>query len=633
MATQVQLRRGTSTQNDSFTGAQGELTFDTTNKRVRIHDGATAGGFELKTENAGGDTLFADGEKAIFGAGSDLQIYHDGNDSKIIENGSGDLYIGGASNMRFVNSAVNATYAMFTEGGKVQLNYNDSKRFETTDLGIDVTGTVTMTGNLSFGDVGESISSPSVGILAIQSRGPVQIWSDTNNNGAATSSVFEILRDSTYSGATGKQTLTAYDNGDISFYEATGTTPKFFWDASAERLGIGTSSPSSTLHLKDTRATLRLESESIGGTTFDIRNGVSGGGEGGISFRDITNSATRMVIDSSGNVGIGLSNPSANLHVSSSGDTIARITSADGNGAFLDLGDASDPDGGRIVYDSGSNLGFSTASTERMRIDSSGNLLVGGTSAYGTSTFTVGYDGDIKASSPSRSAIFNATTSAYNGSLVDFRVADAAVGTIGAYYGDMKIGTGDTGLVFGDGQDAIYPATTLTASSRDAAIDLGLASGARFKDLYLSGGVYLGGTGSANKLDDYEEGSFTPVYGGSTGIGTSTVGSISGLYTKIGNSVTVWIRVANMTVSGATGAINITGLPFASSHGSSGDYATTEVNMTHNITFNTSRNQCVYVINNTLYGLESISGTTWTDWAVTNASGIYMNITMTYRTS
>jgi hypothetical protein len=91
------------------------------------------------------------------------------------------------------------------------------------------------------------------------------------------------------------------------------------------------------------------------------------GGTGDLNW----DSGTLFVDSSANSVGIGTSSPSANLHVSSSGDTIARITSADGNGAFLDLGDASDPDGGRIVYDSGSNLVFSTASTERMRIDSS----------------------------------------------------------------------------------------------------------------------------------------------------------------------------------------------------------------------------------------------------------------------
>jgi hypothetical protein len=48
-------------------------------------------------------------------------------------------------------------------------------------------------------------------------------------------------------------------------------------------------------------------------------------------------------------------------------------------------------------------------------------------------------------------------------------------------------------------------------SLRDAAIDIRCRYSARFKDLYLSGGVYLGGTGSANKLDDYEEGTWTPV--------------------------------------------------------------------------------------------------------------------------
>ena len=40
-------------------------------------------------------------------------------------------------------------------------------------------------------------------------------------------------------------------NGDISFYEDTGSTARLFWDASAESLGTGTTSPTSKLHVKD----------------------------------------------------------------------------------------------------------------------------------------------------------------------------------------------------------------------------------------------------------------------------------------------------------------------------------------------------------------------------------------------
>ncbi len=50
-AIQVQLRRGTATQNNSFTGAIGELSFDTTANQVRVHDGSTAGGFKIGVGN------------------------------------------------------------------------------------------------------------------------------------------------------------------------------------------------------------------------------------------------------------------------------------------------------------------------------------------------------------------------------------------------------------------------------------------------------------------------------------------------------------------------------------------------------------------------------------------------------
>jgi hypothetical protein len=47
MAKQVQFRRGTSTEHGSFTGAVGEITFDTTLNTLRAHDGSTAGGTRL----------------------------------------------------------------------------------------------------------------------------------------------------------------------------------------------------------------------------------------------------------------------------------------------------------------------------------------------------------------------------------------------------------------------------------------------------------------------------------------------------------------------------------------------------------------------------------------------------------
>jgi hypothetical protein len=53
MAVTVQFRRGTSTQNNSFTGAVGELSINTTNNSIRVHDGSTAGGTELMLATAG----------------------------------------------------------------------------------------------------------------------------------------------------------------------------------------------------------------------------------------------------------------------------------------------------------------------------------------------------------------------------------------------------------------------------------------------------------------------------------------------------------------------------------------------------------------------------------------------------
>ena len=53
MAKQLQLRKGTATEHDTFTGANGEVTVDTTNKTLRVHDGSTVGGTMLATSTGG----------------------------------------------------------------------------------------------------------------------------------------------------------------------------------------------------------------------------------------------------------------------------------------------------------------------------------------------------------------------------------------------------------------------------------------------------------------------------------------------------------------------------------------------------------------------------------------------------
>jgi len=86
-------------------------------------------------------------------------------------------------------------------------------------------------------------------------------------------------------------------------------------------------------------------------------------------------------------------------------------------------------------------------------------------------------------------------------------------------------------------------------------------------------GIYLGvnSATASNLLDDYEEGTWTPVYTGTGVAGSYTYSAQVGTYTKIGRLVTVTCELNNITtVSGASGSLKINGLPFTSSSTSNG---------------------------------------------------------------
>jgi len=241
---------------------------------------------------------------------------------------------------------------------------------------------------------------------------------------------------------------------------------------------------------------------------------------------------------------------------------------------------------------------------------------------------TVGHE--LRASGYSAATRDGATVGSFtrlnsDGTILEFRKSSAAVGSIGTTGSNVVIGTGNTGLRFYDGGSAIIPHTAAGGSS-NGLVDLGQGGFNAFKDLYLSGGAYLGGTAAANKLDLYETGTFTPVLKGSTATGSFTAGSgTTAKYVAIGDTVTISIALRNCTLSGASGDIYIDGCPFSLNSGVNypiGGF------MSHNLSFDTAHHQSFYGQSDNIFGMQSRTGTSWIGWPVTNSSGIYLHITM-----
>ena len=390
--------------------------------------------------NIDGDLSFRDNDKAIFGAGSDLQIYHDGSNSYIVDNGTGDLLIRAENNLYLKRTNSDETYLSGAVNGAVTLFHNNNPKIATSITGVDITGTLTSDG-LTFGAEGQKIefftsSAPRPFItsgdtyqtngLDIDSDNGITLKYDNNDNGAGG---VLIKRDST-----NKSVFLADSNGDISFYEDTGTTPKFFWDASAESLGIGGTTSVTTavtgdnvapkLIVEGTTATsiavLRQDTSIVSGNSLGslgfygtdttsntptplagiqaLASGTHAAGDNPTDLRFLTTPdgsstmAERMRI-SGGNVGIGASSVDSLLHLQKSDATAYSATATDGQvgvGPTIYLenpANANSTVGGQIVFGMRSTeeqarigatggtapaLTFGTGDAERMRITSSG---------------------------------------------------------------------------------------------------------------------------------------------------------------------------------------------------------------------------------------------------------------------
>ena len=498
---------------------------------------------------------FGDNAKAIFGTGSDLQIYHDGTNSYVSDQGTGNLYIQGSSYIQLQDADGNVFISCVDDGtgGRVQLRNEGSTKLATTSTGIDVTGTVVSDGLTVDGS---GLFDASNADVTIRSFNPRLILDDDSVAGANSDKLilqsvaaqtlgdYEFVLNNDQTSSTDRTAIKIAGNGDISFFEDTGTTAKFFWDASAERLGIGTTAPDYKLEIVDGSSRFYYDF-----TTFGIITNTTGGygrylkiwnsdatGDGeavglgnlssalifGTGFTGATQTPAdgeRMRITSDGLVGIGTASPAYALSVvknttgahavdvlnsttgAGSSRLILRNTSDTSGSGFQIINNAQDGNVNILNYKN-SALAFWTNATQRLTLDSAGNLLVGKTtsniSVVGHEFLAIGKA--YHTQSGGAPLIVNRLTS--DGDIAVFRKDGTTVGSIGSYTGAyLYIGsTGgiDTHITFANG--SVRPANA-DGTLLDNALDLGNIS-ARWDDVYATNGTIQ--TSDANEKQDIE---------------------------------------------------------------------------------------------------------------------------------
>ena len=357
--------------------ASAALNITTTNQHIRFNNGSELGIIDLDSDGELNIWAHGDGEVINLRTGS-------GVGTDIVKVNSTGIDVTGTAKMDGLNAETSISSTVSAATGTVGRFINNASSSDAAI--VDIVG-----GNTSVTS-GEAISALYLSDANANGRGRVE-YSHQNDSLAL------------YSAAVPR--LNIANNGDISFYEDTGSTAKLFWDASAESLGIGTTSPDTKLAVSggyisqtDGTRTLYMGSDGTGGLFGTTTNHY---------LRFITNNSERLRIDSSGLVGIGTSSPTVGkLQVNDGSGAIVAITrtsgATSGNLGVLRFGNT-DVDSNlaniSAIQDgstTSSALTFETQSTggataERLRIDSSGQLILLGNGGSTTNSLDISYNG------------------------------------------------------------------------------------------------------------------------------------------------------------------------------------------------------------------------------------------------
>jgi hypothetical protein len=480
-----------------------------------------------------GNISFGDNDKAIFGAGSDLQIYHDGTHSNIKESGAGDLQIFG-DNVNIYNAAGSQNLINLTSGGANTLFHNGSAKLATTSTGIDVTGTVTTDG-LDI-EIDDNAASP----VTMQQGG---------------NSYFKIV--------------TTNSSESVQLGNST-TNPDILLGGGNVGIGIAPSKKLTVFGTGVGNATVQIEGE--GGADPYINFLANNAQHWSLGIDDSDSDKFKLsehsalgtndyfVVDVTGNVGIGTQTPQAakfsgsavgilelantkpviNIHETDVTDAELFMGMSGGSAVIGTTGN------GKLIFQTGT----SSASISAI-IDASGNLLVGGTDTDPGSTgnsanagTAIGASGYVSVARTGGSAI-RAGRIDSDGAIIELFGDGASVGSIGVTGGDILFLTCEShGIKINSDAARIDPSDG-SGNSSDGVLDLG-DSGARFKDLYLSGGATHGTTPSSSAA-----GAFTEAVGRTTYSRGSGTGGFAHLSFINGNGA-----VGSVVTSGSATAYN-----------------------------------------------------------------------------
>jgi hypothetical protein len=282
MATQVQFRRGTTTQNNAFTGAIGEITYDTEVKTLRLHDGSTAGGGSVVTINAGAQTLTNKtmSTNSVW-QGTAVGLAYGGTAANITAAAGAVVY--STSSALGVTSAGTSGQVLTSAGSSAPSWTSQSS------LTVGTATTATTATNIAGGSAGQLVIQQDTNLSTFIAAGSSGTFLQSQGAGyAPTWAAGQVTYGSTTvalgSTSTSIAGLTAIDatSGATSFF-ATPTSPVAFAAATTLTIGYG-STASSTTNISTgavgsgNTKTINIGTGGAAGSTTNINLGDADGG-------------------------------------------------------------------------------------------------------------------------------------------------------------------------------------------------------------------------------------------------------------------------------------------------------------------------------------------------------------------